>query len=398
MTGSSTGAITHLAARMAGVAPSAIGAALRLGDRSDVISLAGGLPADEGLPVVDVADLAAQVLSQATAGLQYGDTNGLPELREWISGYLASRRGLVAGRDQILVTHGSQQGIDLVCKVMLDPGDIVVVDRPSYLGAVQVFRLFQAELQAVSLASDPALAELELRLSTGLRPRLLYLVPSFANPTGVSLTTGQRRRLAELAERFGFFILEDDPYHELWFTSQRPAEPPIAALTGQCVHLGSFSKSLFPGTRVGYLSASAELITPLRLARQAADLGNSVFLQLLAYGLVSNEEYMSERLRSLRALYRARRDALAEALTHRLPGAAFQIPEGGFFIWARLAAGQDAGQLLRAALAHGVSFVPGEPFYIDRPDIDMARLAFSGLPVELADTAATRLAHAGEAA
>ncbi|MGH3784168.1 MAG: PLP-dependent aminotransferase family protein [Pseudonocardiaceae bacterium] len=392
------GLATGLAARMAGVAPSAIGSVLRLGDRSDVISLAGGLPADQGLPVADVMELAARVLRQGTPGLQYGDTNGLPGLRAWISRHLHAEYGISTEPDRVLVTHGSQQGIDLVCKVLLDPGDIVVVDRPSYLGATQVFRLFQARLREVPLAEDSELAELTRALIAGLRPRVLYVVPNYANPTGVSLQERQRHRLADLARRFNFVIIEDDPYHELWFAARRPAAPAIAALTNRCVHLGSFSKTLFPSARVGYLSAPAELITPLRLARQAADLGNSEFLQRLTYELVRDDGYLRGRLHHLRTLYRERRDALGAALARHLPGGTFQAPEGGFFIWARLGTGRVATDMLRAALDHGVSFVPGEPFYVDRPDHGMARLAFSGLSVELADTAAARLAQACESA
>lgn len=386
-----------LAVRMAGVAPSAIGSVLRLGDRSDVISLAGGLPADEGLPGVAVADVAARVLREGTGGLQYGATDGLPDLRAWLGAHLGDEYGTPTEPEHVLVTHGSQQGLDLVCKVLLDPGDVVVVDRPSYLGAMQVFRLFQARLREVPLNDDQDLTALTQALADGLRPRLVYIVPNYANPTGLSLAEPQRRRLAELAERFDFVIVEDDPYHDVWFAEQRPTAPAISAFTDRCVHLGSFSKSLFPGVRVGYLSAPPDLVAPLRLARQAADLGNSDLLQRVAYELVRDERYLRERLRGLRKLYRDRRDALGAALTRHLPGATFAVPDGGFFIWSRLVAGRDATDVLRVALNQGVSFVPGEPFYADLPDRDMARLAFSGLPVELADTAAARLALAVDA-
>jgi 2-aminoadipate transaminase len=379
---------------MAGVAPSAIGAALRLGDRSDVISLAGGLPADDGLPVAEVADLAAKVLSAGTGGLQYGATDGLPELRAWLAEHLGTAYATPTEPEQVLVTHGSQQGIDLVCKVLLDPGDVVVVDRPSYLGAMQVFRLFEAQLCEVPLSDDPDLTLLTSALRDGLRPRLVYVVPNYANPTGLSLSERQRRQLAELAERFDFVVVEDDPYHDIWFGDRSPAGPAISALTDRCVHLGSFSKSLFPGVRIGYLSAPSDLVAPLRLARQAADLGNSDLLQRLAYELVRDDRYLRDRLQGLRQLYRDRRDALAAALTRHLPAAAFAVPDGGFFIWARLSTDRDATTVLRAALQQGVSFVPGEHFYAGHADHGMARLAFSGLPVDLADRAAARLASA----
>ncbi|MET8091542.1 PLP-dependent aminotransferase family protein [Micromonospora sp. NPDC005220] len=384
----------RLATRMAGAPESAIGSVLRLGDRTDAISLAGGLPASEALIAAEVAAAMSEVLAGAANGLQYGETNGLPELREWLGRRLLTERGIAADAGGITVTHGSQQAIDLVCKVLLDPGDVVVVDRPSYLGALQVFRLFQADLRQVPLAADPDLAALEEALRAGLRPRLLYLVPSFANPTGATLGDGQRRRLAGLAERFDFVVVEDDAYGDLWLDDGGAPGPAIASHTDRAIHLGSLSKVLSPGIRVGYLHAPATLRQPLRLVRQASDLGNSDLLQRAVLILLTRDGYLDDRLGSLRARYRHRRDALATALRQHLPDAEFTVPAGGFFLWAGFAPGVDAGDLLPSALAQGVSFVPGEHFYVSTPDRAMARLSFSGLPPERADTAARRLAGA----
>lgn len=378
--------MTRLASRLSRVAPSAIGSALRLGDRTDLISLAGGLPAAEGFPLHDVRAATDKVLSQDPVVLQYGDTNGLPELREWIAA------GSGAGPDDVIITHGAQQGIDLVCKALLDPGDVVVVDRPSYLGALQVFRLYEAELRAVPLADDPDLAELEAALTAGLRPRLLYAVSSFANPSGATLSAHQRRRLAVLADEYDFMIIDDDPYADIWLT---PAAPDTAPIPGdRVVRLGSFSKTLFPGCRVGHLIAPSPLIPALRTVRQASDLGNSDLLQRIALELVERTDDLEARLTTVRALYRQRRDALAAALTAHLPGdARFALPDGGFFLWAELS-DVDTSALLPVAVRHGVSFVPGAPFFVRDEVSSAVRLAFSCLPADRADEAGTRLAAA----
>ncbi|MDT0444516.1 aminotransferase-like domain-containing protein [Streptomyces johnsoniae] len=383
-----------LAARMGGLSPSAIGSVLRLGDRSDVISLAGGLPAREASECPEAAAVLGPILGEHPTGLDYGDTNGLPTLREWIAGYLRADLGADSEPDDVVVVHGAQQGIDLVCKALLDPGDVVVVDRPSYIGALQVFRLFQAEVRAVPLADDPELGELTEALAHGLRPRLLYTVPNYSNPSGAVLTASQRRRLAGLAERYGFLLVEDDPYRELWLTDERPSAPALTALTDRSVHLGSFSKILFPGCRIGYLTGPPAVMSAITLVRQAADLGNSELLQRMVLALLTQDGFLDRRLDRLRALYRERRDALASALSRHLPGAAFRPPEGGFFLWATLGPGLDSALLLPSALKHGVSYVPGAAFYPSRPEPSTARLAFSCLPPEQAGEAAARLARA----
>ncbi|UED87493.1 PLP-dependent aminotransferase family protein [Streptomyces profundus] len=389
-----TAQLPVLAARMAGVAPSAIGAVLRLGDRSDVISLAGGLPANEGMSCPEARPFLARALAGELPGLQYGDTLGLPPLRAWIAEQLRDELGLRHDPADVVITHGSQQGIDLVCKALLDPGQVVVVDRPSYLGALQVFRLFQADIRAIPLADDPELVELTVALAAGLRPRLLYAVPNYANPTGAVLTARQRRLLAELAERYGFLLVEDDPYRAIHLGDEPPGLPALARLTDRTVHLGSFSKSLFPGCRIGHLTGPAPVLSAIRLVRQAADLGNSELLQALVLDLVTGDGFLEKRLAVLRALYRERRDALASALGRHLPDARFRLPEGGFFLWTSFGPGVDSSRLLPEALRHGVSYVPGDGFYPSRPDPSTARLAFSGLPPELADEAARRLALA----
>jgi 2-aminoadipate transaminase len=379
------------AARLSRIAPSAIGAALRLGERGDAISLAGGLPADEGFPLDEVRAALDKVLAQGAGALQYADTDGLPELREWIAAELSPASVAV---DRVLVTHGAQQGLDLVAKALLDPGDVVVVDRPSYLGAVQVFRLFEAEVRSVPIAADPELAELTAALADGLRPRLLYLVPNFANPTGSTLTARQRELLAALADRHDFVIVEDDPYRDLWLGVEPPRLRPLAALSERVVYLGSFSKTLFPGCRVGHLIAPAALMPTLRVVRQAGDLGNSELLQRLTLALLERDAELRERLDRVRALYRERRDALAAGLRARLGDrVSFTPPEGGFFLWAAFS-GVDSARLLTQAVRHGVSFVPGAPFHVPESVSDTARLAFSRLPADRADEAAARLARA----
>ncbi|WP_062218173.1 PLP-dependent aminotransferase family protein [Streptomyces sp. NBRC 109706] len=383
-----------LARRMATMAPSAIGSVLRLGDSTGVLSLAGGLPADEGLASPEITAVVGEVLAGASPGLQYGVTHGSPALCAWIAARLRADLGVTVDGEELIITQGSQQGIDLVCKALLDPGDIVVTDSPSYIGALQVFRLFEADVRPVPLAADPELTELADRLAAGLRPRLVYVVPNYSNPTGATLDERQRRRLADLADRYGFHLVEDDPYRDIWLSDRPPEAASLAGLSDRALHLGSFSKVLFPGCRVGYLTAPPALLPALRVVRQAADLGNSELLQRVVHALLDREGFFDRRLTRLRALYRRRRSALTGELRHQLPEARFETPQGGFFVWARLGPRLDTAALLPVALRHGVSYVPGAEFYPADPDRTTARLAFSCLPPERAGEAAARLAAA----
>ncbi|MDX2680598.1 aminotransferase-like domain-containing protein [Streptomyces sp. NY05-11A] len=404
-----------LAVRARHLAPSGIGAVLRLTERPDVLPLAAGSP-DPGLFPEAVATRLHALLADSATALQYGDCSGDPELRAYVARRHAARTGSPRHVDHVIATHGSQQGLDLVCRALLDPGDVVVVDRPSYPGALQLLHLYEARVHAVALTSPEGPGELA-RLARRLPVRLVYTVPHHANPSGISLPLDQRRALAELAERHGFLIVEDDPYADLTFDGPfaeatapdaipRPAPgsaagchdggPPLGALTDRVVHLTSVSKTLFPAARLGHLIAPPALAPTFHTLKQATDLGNSVFLQRLAHALLDDPAAHGRHLERARRTYRTRRDALGEALAVFGDALEFDLPDGGFFLWARFTDGTDTGELLRPALAQGVSFVPGAACYphSQSPDTSALRLSYSQAPVERFAEATDRLRRA----
>jgi 2-aminoadipate transaminase len=291
-----------------------------------------------------------------------------------------------------LVTTGSQQAIDLLARVLIDPGDVVVVERPAYLGSLQALRAAQATFFAVTsdehgLRTD----ELEHALRDGLRPKLCTVVPNFQNPSGATMTTERRAHLGALAERYGFVVVEDDPYRVLRFRGEQPA--PIRNHTELAVTLGSTSKLLAPGLRVGWAIAPPGLLAPLVRAKQSADLHTSTTTQLLALELLADPAFLSEHVRRLQDCYSARCAALLRALRHDVPEAQFVQPDGGFFVWVHLP-GVDTTALLPRALDEGVAFVPGTAFTTDGTCGEHARLSFASLDEDALRVAVRRLAAA----
>jgi 2-aminoadipate transaminase len=383
-----------MASRIDRLASSAIGSVLRLADSADMIALAAGNPAPETFGADEVSEIMNRILTTPDP-LQYGETDGMWLLREWIAANQSNLLGRDIGPARTMLTHGSQQALDLLCKALLDPGDVVLVDRPSYVGALQVFNLFQATLVPVPIVEDDNLDQLSTLLRRGLRPKLLYVVPNFANPTGLTVSAPQRERLVELATRHGFVVVEDDPYGELYYSDHDERPPAVAALSEEVVRIGSFSKVLFPAARLGYLTAPQPLVDVLIKLKQAADLVNSNLMQRIVYELVSTPGCVPDRLLGARQLYRERRDALVtsvrESLGDRLR---FTTPEGGFFVWATLPEGASATMLLTEALAEHISFVPGQYFFAADPDDTTLRLSFSCATVEQLAVAGPRLANA----
>jgi DNA-binding transcriptional MocR family regulator len=352
---------------------------LELTQRDDVISFAGGLPAPELFPAELIAGAFASALGPTVAAraLQYSATEGDPQLRELLAGRMALR-GLPAQAGEILVTTGSQQALGLVATVLLDRGDSVLVENPSYLAAIQCFSLAAARMVPVACDDeglDPdGLPELIERHD----PKFLYLVPTFQNPTGRTLPDDRRRRLAEVAAEHGLWIVEDDPYGELRYDGEPLA--PVAAYPGagdRTVSISSLSKVLAPGLRIGWLRAPAALAPALTIAKQAADLHTSTIDQHAARVSLQAAD-IDEHIGCICTEYRLRRDALLDGLAAALPpGSTFNRPAGGMFVWARLPAGWDAGRLLVSALRHDVAFVPGAPFYAVEPDPRTLRLSFT---------------------
>jgi len=384
-----------LAARIERLKPSAIGAVLRLADTPDVIALAAGVPARETFCPAEVAEITARLAVDEPDLLQYGDTEGLRGLREWIAQRVGRTGGRPTDAAQVVITHGSQQAIDLICRATLDPGDVVIVDEPSYVGALQVLDLYQVTVTALPLAEDRGLDRLERALSGGLRVKLLYLVTNYANPTGLTMSETQRDKLAELAEHFGFLVIEDDPYGDLCYEPRLRTPLSIAARSDLVVRLGSFSKVLFPAARIGYMTAPGALAGVLQRLKQAADLGNSQFTQRVVHELVSQPGFVDRQIHRACAVYRARRDSLVTSLRAWFGDELeFIVPHGGFFVWARFTREVNTTDLLAKALVEGVSFVPGDAFYAGDPDVSCMRLSFSSASTEDMPEAARRLERA----
>jgi 2-aminoadipate transaminase len=368
-----------LAQRLRGVASSPVRDLLALLDRPEVISFAGGLPAPELFDLEGLRAAFDSVLSTPAGRrhLQYAPTEGDRDLRALVASRMTVR-GLRTSADDLLVTTGSQQALTLIATALLDPGAVVAVEEPTYLAALQCFGLAGARVVPVAADDDgidpAALADVLVRE----RPTLLYLVPTFANPTGRTLTLERRAAVAELAARHGTWVVEDDPYGELRYRGA--PVPALAAQPGaedRVLHLGSFSKIASPGMRLGWLRAPAGLIRALTVAKQAADLHTSTIDQAAAAAYLGTVD-LDAHVRGLCAAYRERRDAMVGALPEALPaGSTWTDPDGGMFVWARLPGDVDTADLLRTALRHDVAFVPGAPFFAGAPDRATLRLSFT---------------------
>lgn len=389
-----TGARPPLSRAARRVPSSAIRDLLALTASDDVLSLAGGLPALGEVDDPVMADIAARVVGDP-AGLQYGPTEGWPPLRAWIAARLADSPGAPpAACDDIRVTHGSQQAIDLVVRALVDAGDTVVVERPTYLGAVQALAPADARVQAVPVDDDGMDTErLAAALAGGLRPRLCYLAPTFQNPSGSVMSAERRAHLGDLAGRYGFVVVDDDPYRELGFESPprrlRHWVPPELSVT-----LGTFSKILAPGLRVGWVHGPAWLVASLTRLKQATDLHTSTAAQRIVAEAVALPGWLDRRTAHLVELYRHRAGVLTTELRTRA-GERIEVgaARGGMFLWARLPGDADAAALLPRALHHGVAFVPGAAFACDDTASPHLRLCFATLDDALLAEAARRMAR-----
>lgn len=377
----------QFAARTRDLRPSAIREILKATEAPDLISFAGALPAPELFPINDLARAAQETLAEnGRAALQYSITEGYGPLRQWVCEHLAETVGLRATPDQVLITNGSQQGIDLLARTLLDPGDVVLVENPAYLGALQVFQAYEARL--VGLRSDDegvCTDELRRFLQTApRRPKFLYLIPNFQNPTGTSISARRRIELVEITASFGVPVIEDDPYGRLRYSGESP--PALGATAGaqHCIYLGTASKIIAPGLRVAWMVApDRELFARLVVAKQAADLHTSSFAQQVIWHYVRQPGVWESHLRRLRLAYAGRRDAMLDALNRHLPeGCTWTRPEGGLFLWVRLPEAIDTVGLLQAAMKRKVAFVPGEPFWVGNPVRNTLRLNFSNADEE----------------
>jgi 2-aminoadipate transaminase len=371
--------LPRLALRMADMPASAVREILKVAERPDILSFAGGLPAPELFPVEAIAEAHAAVLRDAGGkALQYSTTEGFGPLRTWIAEHL-NQRGVPARPDELLITNGSQQGIDLVARVFLDPGDVILVDNPTYLAAIQAFAAYQVRLVTMPSDDDGVIVEGVADLIAAHHPKLIYLVSSFQNPRGTTLPQDRRVALAGIAARGGVAILEDDPYGELSFTGP-PPRPIAAAGEGNVFYLGTFSKTLAPGLRIGWLWGDAAIVRKATIAKQAADLHTATLAQRATVALLDRFDYHGHVAR-ICEVYRERCQTMLAAIAEHLPeGCRWIAPTGGMFVWLQLPGGLDAETLFPAAIARKVAFVPGVAFFVENHRRDFVRLNFSNQP------------------
>jgi 2-aminoadipate transaminase len=370
-----------LARRAAKMNPSVIREILKVTERPGIISFAGGLPSPKTFPVAEFEAACAKVLRDDPYGaLQYAASEGFGPLRDMVAAALPWK----VDPAQILITTGSQQGLDLVAKVLVDAGSKILVESPTYLGAVMAFTPMEPEV--VSVANDEEGLDIADLSAKAPGARFLYALPNFQNPTGRTLSEARRVALSAEAARLGLPIIEDNPYGDLWFDTAPPA-PLTARNPDACIYLGSFSKVLAPGLRLGFVVAPQAVYPKLLQAKQAADLHSPGFNQRLI-AEVMKDGFLDRHVPTIRALYKSQRDAMLAALAHEMPAGepdstlTWNTPAGGMFLWARLPKGMSAVDLLPYAVAHGVAFVPGAPFYAGDSDPRTLRLSFVTPSVE----------------
>jgi 2-aminoadipate transaminase len=367
-----------LAHRMADMPPSAVREILKVAERPDILSFAGGLPAPELFPVDEIAAAHAEVLARnGRSALQYSTTEGFGPLRDWICGHL-HHRGITARPDELLITSGSQQGIDLVARVFLDPGDVVFVESPTYLAAIQAFAAYQVRLVAVPSDDHGMIVDALPQLLAEHQPKLIYLVPSFQNPKGTTLPPARRARLNQLAAEHRVAVLEDDPYGELAFSGE-PPRPIAAGSEGNVLYVSTFSKTLAPGLRIGWLWGDAAVVRKATICKQAADLHTATLAQQATALLLRSFDYHAHVGR-IREIYAQRCQAMLASLAAHLHGCRWVAPTGGMFVWVQLPAGVNADTLLPEAIARKVAFVPGSAFFATDVRHDFIRLNFSNQP------------------
>jgi 2-aminoadipate transaminase len=364
----------------------------------DVISFGGGLPAPELFPTEAIAQCTREVMDEYGArALQYTVTDGIPEMREWVAARLSRRLETSFHADQILIVNGSQQGLDLIAKVLIDPGDHVVLENPSYLGAIHAFDAYQARYLAVDTDEDgmvPESLEHQLAHAEPL-PKFVYLVPNFQNPTGRTVSRERRERIVRICEHFGVPIVEDDPYGELRFEGEDLRALISYATSGTIIYSGTGSKILAPGMRVAWLAVrDPEVHEKLVLAKQGADLQSGTLTQYIFARIVARAEEFERHVQAIRRVYHERRDVMYDALAEHMPKTVtFNRPHGGMFLWAR-AAGVDTTELLQISAKENVVFVPGESFYPHCDVTDGMRLNFSNASPEKIREGIGRLAKA----
>src|ERR1700687_111241 len=396
---------SRYAQRTLGVKSSAIRELLKVTQKPEIISFGGGLPAPDVFPVERFQQACHKVLTeQGAQALQYGATEGYQPLREMIARNCA-RCGIHAKADNVLITSGSQQALDLIGKLLINRGDRVLIEAPTYLGALQAFNIYGAEYVSVPIDEDGLRTDLlEKPLRSG--PKFMYVLPNFQNPAGTTLSEGRRHELVLLADKYGIPIIEDDPYGQLRYEGEHL--PSLVVLDrenlrrddgysiGNVIYLSTFSKTLAPGLRLGWIVAPPEIISKLAQLKQGADLHTATFVQLVAYA-VARDGFLDKHVRLIRKIYRERRDVMLQALEEFFPPAVtWTHPQGGLFLWVTLPEGLDIKAIFKSAIEQNVAFVPGDSFYANdgREGSRHMRLNFSNAAPEQIRQGIRRLAAA----
>jgi 2-aminoadipate transaminase len=386
----------QFARRMEGLKASDVREILKITQSGEVISFAGGLPAPELFPVQDLGEATRRVLEeQGQKALQYSTTEGYLPLREMLAQRMNTRCGIRATADEVLITTGSQQSLDLTGKLLLDEGDTVLCESPTYVGAISALNVFSPRWVEIPTDDEGMDVDaLQRRLENCDRIKLIYVVPNFQNPTGITWSLERRRRFAEVVMRHSVAVVEDNPYGELRF--EGIPLPPIKSFDtkGQVVYLGTFSKILSPGMRIGWLTAAKPLYEKYVILKQGGDLHTSTLSQMQVAAYLESFD-MDQHLARLRAVYRERRDAMIRALEKEMPKCVgFSRPAGGLFLWVELPAHLDARELLRRSLELRVAFVPGGSFFPKGNKENTLRLSYSNMPVARIEEGIHRLAQA----
>lgn len=377
---------SHYAKRTNRMKASAIRELLKLTEKPEVISFGGGMPAPEIFPVEEVGKACDRILKNfSDKALQYGTTEGYNPLREMLAND-AKKRGLSCGIDNIIITSGSQQALDLLGKVFIDPGDRILVENPTYLGTLQAWNSYECDYITVKSDKFGMLPDsLEEQLKTG--PKLMYAIPNFQNPTGISFSLERRKKIVELADKYGVPIIEDDPYGRLRYSGDDI--PTLAQLdsemrgqtncdyNGNVIYLSTFSKILAPGIRLAWVIGPHEAVSKMAQAKQGVDLNTSTFNQLIAYE-VGKDGFIDKHLEVIKRVYHERRDVMLDALDEHFPQSiTWTRPDGGLFLWATLPEGNDAAELMKEALKENVAYVPGGSFHPLGGGDNTMRLNFS---------------------
>lgn len=361
---------------------SAIRDILKITSREEVISFAGGLPAPDLFPLKEIQDAVQNVMSKyGASALQYSETEGLLELREKIAESIGPDAKRI-GPQNILITHGSQQGLDLISKLFINKGDPLFTENPTYLGALQPFRLFQADIRPLLYDEKGVQIDSLLDNLESFHPKLTYLMPNFQNPTGISLSLERRLKLVEIAKIHNLLILEDDPYGKISFESEVPPSLFNLGKSGNYIYMSTFSKTIAPGFRVAFIAANKEIITKLSVIKQGTDLHTNTFGQYVINEYLESGCF-DKHIILLKKEYKNRRDCMISAMEQYFPSSVtWNRPAGGMFLWVKLPEGCDANQLFSKCIDHNVAFVPGQEFFPDSSGINTMRLNFSNASPE----------------